>query len=57
MHHDKTLTKLFASRPNRYTYKWVVYSSVTEFWYLWDALDERGEREAGLKAAIKVCVF
>eukprot|EP01034_Spumella_vulgaris_P023030 gene23030-29219_t len=52
-HHDKTLSHLFSSRPNRYSTKWVVYASVTEFWHLWDALDERGEREAELKAAIK----
>lgn len=30
-----------------------MYSSATEQWKLWDALDERGERELALKAAIK----
>lgn len=37
----------------RYRYKWSVYSSPSEQWLLWDALDERGERECALKAAIK----
>jgi hypothetical protein len=38
---------------HRFRYKWSVYSSPSEQWLLWDALDERGEREAALKAAIK----
>jgi hypothetical protein len=37
----------------RYRYKWVIYCSPTEQWRLWDALDERGEREVALRAAIK----
>ena len=37
----------------RFQYKWSVYSSPNEQWLLWDALDERGERERALKAAIK----
>jgi hypothetical protein len=37
----------------RFKYKWSIYSSPSEQWQLWDALDERGEREAALKAAIK----
>lgn len=37
----------------RFRYKWSVYSSPTEQWLLWDALDDRGERESSLKAAVK----
>lgn len=51
--HDANLTRLFESRPNKYRYKWSVYSNPSEQWQLWDALDERGEREKVLKAAIK----
>ena len=37
----------------RFRYKWSVYSSPPEQWLLWDALDDRGERESSLKAAVK----
>ena len=37
----------------RFRYKWSVYCSPSEQWILYDALDERGERERALKAAIK----
>lgn len=47
------LNHLYQSRPNRYRYKWSIYSSMSEYWHLWDALDDRGEREAELKAVIK----
>mmetsp|Transcript_30144 Transcript_30144/g.68461 ORF Transcript_30144/g.68461 Transcript_30144/m.68461 type:complete len:1247 (-) Transcript_30144:1529-5269(-) len=50
---DPVLNRLFDSRPNRYRYKWSVFCSPNEQWLLWDALDERGERECALKAAIK----
>ena len=47
------LNRLFQSRPNRYKYKWTVYSTPSELWKLCEALDDRGEREKELKAAIK----
>lgn len=49
----KIIRNVFCSTSYRYRYKWAVYSSPTEQWLLWDALDERGERECALKAAIK----
>jgi hypothetical protein len=50
---DVVLNKLFLSRPNRYKTTWKVYSTPAEMWNLCEALDERGEREKSLKAAIK----
>jgi hypothetical protein len=50
---DGVLNKLFASRPNKYKHTWKVYSTPTELWKLCEALDDRGEREKELKAAIK----
>lgn len=47
------LNRLFESRPNRYKYRWLVYSTSSELWKLCEALDDRGEREKELKAAIK----
>lgn len=47
------LYKLYESRPNRGEYHWHVFSTNTEIWYLYDALDDRGEREKELKAAIQ----
>lgn len=38
---------------HRFQYKWGVYSTPSEQWQLWDALDARGERESELKSAIK----
>lgn len=37
----------------RYTDSWGIYSSAAELWQLWDCLDDRGERESALKAALK----
>ncbi len=50
---DEVLNKLFSSRPNRYSYSWKLYSTPTEMWRLWEALDDRGEREKHLKDIIK----
>lgn len=50
---DEILCKVFNSRPNRFSYHWKVYASPTELWRLWEALDDRGEREKLLKDAIK----
>lgn len=51
---EDSLWRMFETRPNRYSYQWGVYTSnCKELWYLWDALDDRGEREVELKAALK----
>lgn len=51
---EDSLWRMFVTRPNRYSFKWGVYTSNgKELWYLWDALDDRGEREVELKAALK----
>lgn len=50
---DEILCKVFNSRPNRFSYNWKVYTTPTELWRLWEALDDRGEREKMLKDAIK----
>ena len=51
---EEPLWRLFELRPSRFSYQWSVYTSNgKELWYLWDALDDRGERELELKAALK----
>lgn len=51
---EDSLWRMFETRPNRYNFQWGVYTSNgKELWYLWDALDDRGEREVELKAALK----
>ncbi len=49
---DEVVQRLFLSRPSRVRSGWKVYCSGTELWRLCEALDERGERERALKAAI-----
>lgn len=49
---QKMLHILFQSRPNRHRSIWHVYSTPTELYRLWYSLDERGEREKGLKELI-----
>jgi hypothetical protein len=50
---NKNFGQIYSSRPNKYKYKWVIYSTERELWDLYDALDNRGEREYSLKSAIK----
>lgn len=50
---NKNFGQIYSSRPNKYKYKWVIYSTEREIWDLYDALDNRGERENALKSAIK----
>jgi hypothetical protein len=45
--------KLMDTAPSRMQSSWSVYSSETEQYHLWRALDERGEREKALKSTIK----
>jgi hypothetical protein len=49
---DQPLCRLIASRPSARISKWGVYTA-NELWSLCEALDDRGEREKELKAAIK----
>eukprot|EP01038_Epipyxis_sp_PR26KG_P006434 gene6434-8854_t len=50
---SQSLLRIYDSRPSRYRYQWGIYNSATELWHLWNALDDRGERESELKAAIR----
>ena len=49
---DQPLCRLIGSRPSARVSRWSVYSS-NELWALCEALDDRGERERELKAAIR----
>ena len=49
---DQPLCRLISSRPSVRVSKWEVYQ-LSELWNLCEALDNRGEREKELKAAIK----
>lgn len=49
---DQPLCRLIGSRPSARVSKWSVYSA-NELWALCEALDDRGERERELKAAIR----
>lgn len=53
--HDKSnkLYDLYEHRAFKTTYQWGMFASDLEMWELVQALDERGERESALKAAIK----
>ena len=49
---DQPLCRLISSRPSARVCKWGVYAA-NELWNLCEALDDRGERERELKAAVK----
>lgn len=49
---DQPLCRLISSRPSARVSKWGVYAA-NELWNLCEALDDRGERERELKAAVK----
>ena len=49
---DQPLCRLIGSRPSARVSRWSVYSA-NELWALCEALDDRGERERELKAAIR----
>lgn len=49
---DQSLCRLIASRPSARVSRWGIYTAA-ELWSLCEALDDRGERESSLKAAIK----
>lgn len=49
---DQSLCRLLASRPSARVSRWGIYTA-SELWSLCEALDDRGERESSLKAAIK----
>ena len=50
---DSTVTMLYQSRPEKTRFEWGAYCSNNALWAIWEALDDRGERERELKAAIK----
>lgn len=47
------LKKFYQTRPYEKTYQWGMFAADSEMWELFQALDERGERESALKATIK----
>jgi hypothetical protein len=50
---DPSLAVLYFSCPNSFQYEWGVYCTPNTQWAIWEALDDRGERERELKAKIK----
>jgi len=47
------LQKLYNKRPFEKTYQWGMFAAESEMWEIYQSLDERGERESALKAALK----
>ena len=49
----QVLWRLYERRPHRFRYRWSVYCGGLDQWQLWDALDDRGEKERELRARLK----
>jgi hypothetical protein len=50
---DPSLAIMYYSCPNAHQYEWGVYCTPNSQWAIWEALDDRGEKERPLKSAIK----
>ena len=50
---NPTLQTMYQKRPFEKTYQWGMFAADSEMWEIYQALDERGERESALKATIK----
>ena len=50
---DDVVNTLVVTRPSRWTSSWKIYGSSRELSELYEALDDRGERERALRAALQ----